>query len=270
MNVAEQLLDLEPAIREISKQGAEFQGRVASLTKSATGSFAADVVTEADYWVQRQLLELFLDRGLHACQLVAEENTPELAPLIARFAPEATEHLFIDPIDGTKRFVEGLPYFSTIVSVREGDRMLYSYCYYPRLDWWIRLVGDECYEISGTVPLEIPAQERTVVYTSGTAEEDFGDWYGELTGWRWSKGDSLHPCGSKLLYLSGSVAGYACSKPNLYDGLMIYHYARIRRHACRAETPGSGARLAMTAWESSPRGLQLAGRYLCLQPSLAS
>ena len=55
----EVLLELEPKILQISNQGAEFQGQVESLRKSETGSFAADVVTKADYWVQNELLRAF-------------------------------------------------------------------------------------------------------------------------------------------------------------------------------------------------------------------
>lgn len=261
----EVLLDLEARIREIAHQGGEFQGQVEALRKSETGSAAADVVTQADYWVQRELLQCFANTPLLGCQLVAEESSAELTPLMDRFAARSEFQLLIDPIDGTKRFVEGLPYFSTIVSLRHQQRCLYTFCYYPKLNWWIRLLGEESWEVSGRIPLSLPVSPRSVVYTAGRPEVDFADWQEQLGDWRWVKGDSLHPCGSKLLYLSGSVAGYASSKPNLYDGLMIYHYAKVRRQSLREQDSRGRASLDLDDWESTNRGALVRGRYLCLQ-----
>ena len=261
------LLNLEPFIRSVAERGGQFQGQVDSQTKSDTGSLAADVVTQADYWVQHELLQQFVNTPLAGCQLVAEESSAQLAPLMERFAPESDYQLLIDPIDGTKRFVEGLPYFSTIVSLRYQNQCLYTFCYYPKLSWWVRLIGEESWEFSGRLPLSIPeSSTKSVVYTSGTPEQDFADWQSELAGWDWLKGDSLHPCGSKLLYLSGSVAGYASSKPNLYDGLMIYHYAKVRRHKLREQNAQGQSPMDLAHCEVTPRGIQVSGRYLCLQP----
>jgi hypothetical protein len=265
----EHLLHSEPTLRAIAEQGGRFQGQVDSLTKSDTGSLAADLVTQADYWVQNELLQHFVTTPLVGCQLVAEESSPELAPLMGRFARESEYQLLIDPIDGTKRFVEGLPYFSTIVSLRRLNQCLYTFCYYPKLHWWIRLLGEDGWEVSGRMPLSIPeSSSQRVVYTSGTPAQDFGDWQGDLPGWDWVKGDSLHPCGSKLLYLTGSVAGYASSKPNLYDGLMIYHYARVRRHRVREQNAQGQSPMDLCCCETTPRGIQVSGRYLCLQPGV--
>ena len=261
----ELLLDLEGSILEIANHGAEFQGRVESLLKSEAGSLAADVVTQADYWVQSELLQCFAATPLLGCQLVAEESSPELAPLMGRFATQSEFQLLIDPIDGTRRFLEGLPYFSTIVSLRHQQRCLYTFCYYPKLNWWIRMMGEESWETSGRIPLSLPSSPRSVVYTAGLPEADFSDWQEQLGDWRWVKGDALHPCGSKLLYLSGSVAGYASSKPNLYDGLMIYHYARVRRQSLREQDSRGRASLDLDDWEVTPRGALVKGRYLCLQ-----
>lgn len=255
------LLELEPAILNISRRGAEFQGRVASLQKTQTGDAAADVVTEADYWVQRELLKLMSDTRLTECQLVAEESSSELAPLQARFAESAAIQLLIDPIDGTQRFVDGTPYFSTIVSLRSGDDFLYTLCFFPRLNWWVRLTGDSGFAQSGAFPVKLEPHPRTVVYTAG-APEDFLDLGQHCPGWNWSKGNRLHPCGSKLLYLAAAVAGYACANPNPYDGLLIYHFARVRRHRVHA------LGLTLDELQPSSRGLRVRGQYLCCQEPL--
>ena len=263
----EVLLKLESAIRSVSDRGGEFQGQVESLTKSDTGSLAADLVTQADYWVQQELLERFVTTPLIGCQLVAEESSSELTPLLDRFATDSEYQLLIDPIDGTKRFVEGLPYFSTIVSLRHRDRCLYTFCYYPKLNWWVRALGEDGWEYSGPVPLSLPeTSASSIVYTSGTPEQDFTDWQAELPDWTWVKGDQVHPCGSKLLYLSGAVAGYASSKPNLYDGLMIYHFAKVRRHKLVEQDAQGHSPMDLSCCETTSRGVQVNGRYLCLRP----
>ena len=258
MSLEASLLELEPEILKVSDRGAEFQGRVGSQQKSHTGDAAADVVTEADYWVQTELLKLLVETPLTRCQLVAEESSPELLPLQSRFAESSAFKLFIDPIDGTQRFVDGTPYFSTIVSLRCGDDCLYTLCYFPRLQWWVRLVGDRGFSQSSPFPVSLQAHPQTVVYTAGSPE-DFVELGSHCPGWNWSKGSKLHSCGSKLLYLGGAVAGYACANPNPYDGLLIYHFAQVRRHRVHA------LGLSLDELSPSPRGLRLNGQYLCCQ-----
>lgn len=257
------LVGLEEEVRKISRQGGEFQGKVESLTKSDTGSPGADLVSQADYWLQEHLLNLFAQTDLRYCQVVAEEASEQMEPLLARFAETSDYQIFLDPLDGTRRFLEGLPYFSTIVSLRHRHQPVYSFCYYPKLDWWIRLYQDHSWEVSGSLPLSLPRRTDCVVYTSGSPSEDFADWQGQASELEWLKGDKIHPCGSKLLYLSGSVAGYASAKPNLYDGLMIYHFAKVRRHRMHTS-------LDLSHWEDGPRGLFHPGRYLCWQPGCGS
>ncbi len=258
MSLQAHLLELEADIMGVSDRGAEFQGRVGSNQKTDTGDAAADVVTAADYWVQLELLKLLVETPLQQCQLVAEESSAELAPVQARFAASSDVCLYIDPIDGTQRFVEGTPYFSTIVSLRRGDSCLYTFCYFPKLKWWVRMVGEQGFSQSGPFPIALEPHPETVVYTAGSAE-DFVELGARLPGYNWSKGSRLHPCGSKLLYLGGAVAGYACANPNPYDGLLIYHFAQVRRHSIH--TLG----LCLDELKPSPRGLRLGGQYLCHQ-----
>lgn len=265
-DVEDCLLDLEATIRAIAEEGAAFQGRVEGVAKTQTGDWNADVVTEADYWVQRRLLEVFAATPLVGCQVVAEESSPELEALCSPFAGESEYQLFLDPIDGTRRFLEGLPYFATIVSLRHRHRPLYTFCYYPKLNWWVRLLGEQGWEFSASVPLALPVEPHQVVFTTGRPETDYADWKDLLPAdWTWANGSSLHPCGSKLLYLSGSVAGYACSKPNLYDGLMIYHYARVRGHRIHENQEDLQTPMDLGVWQRTPRGLHVRGRYLCVQ-----
>ena len=47
--------------------------------------------------------------------------------------PEATRRWFLDPIDGTKAFVRGVPLWGTMVAVVEGDVVLAGAVFYPAL-----------------------------------------------------------------------------------------------------------------------------------------
>jgi len=58
------------------------------------------------------------------------------------------------------------------------------------------------------------------------------------------------------------VAGYACYKPNLYDGTMVYHYAHIRRHRLHTSSD-----FDLASRERDARGLYVPGQYLCYQES---
>lgn len=48
--------------------------------------------------------------------------------------PEARRRWFLDPIDGTKAFVRGVPLWGTMVAVAEGDEVLAGCVFYPMVD----------------------------------------------------------------------------------------------------------------------------------------
>jgi len=48
--------------------------------------------------------------------------------------PEARRRWILDPIDGTKSFVRGVPLWGTLVAVAEGDRVLAGAACFPALD----------------------------------------------------------------------------------------------------------------------------------------
>lgn len=48
--------------------------------------------------------------------------------------PEAHRRWILDPIDGTKTFVRGVPLWGTLVAVAEGDTILAGAAYYPATD----------------------------------------------------------------------------------------------------------------------------------------
>jgi histidinol-phosphatase len=59
---------------------------------------------------------------------------------------DAAYRWIIDPIDGTKSFVSGVPLYSTLLALTDGDRTLVGVVYFPALDEMIyALRGGGCY-----------------------------------------------------------------------------------------------------------------------------
>jgi len=221
----EALRNAESDVIAAGRLAVEMQGRVDAERKTDTGNWMVDVVTEADRAVQRALMEALTARpALRACHLIAEEvDETGVAPLFTGARPL---WLTVDPIDGTRRYVDGKPWYSTIIGLHDADRPLYSFIHYPALGWWIRL--EDTATMSGPPPEVGPVADlsRTVVYTQGRPHRDAPEFAElmEADGWRFSYGEDEAACGSKLLVLSGRAGGYFAGLPNAYDGLFALHY----------------------------------------------
>jgi histidinol phosphatase-like enzyme (inositol monophosphatase family) len=96
--------------------------------------------------------------------------------------PEAPRRWIIDPIDGTKTFVRGVPLWGTLVACCEGESVLAGAAYFPALDemlaaapglgcWWN---GVRCH-VSSVRALN----EATVL----TTDERFGGNSAQRAGW---------------------------------------------------------------------------------------
>lgn len=110
------------------------------------------IVTEADYAAQEALVRRL--RALEAVPVMAEEMRPheqhEIFERGGRF-------WCVDPLDGTKNFSEGIPFFAVSVALMEGARPIFGTVYDP--------IADEAfYAVRGAGawlnhrPLELPAQ----------------------------------------------------------------------------------------------------------------
>lgn len=269
------LRSLEPVFIASGRLARELQGRVDPETKAQSGDHRLDVVTEADRAVQALLLEALVETPLVGCRLLAEETPTEgQDDLRTRFATSSDLVLTLDPIDGTSRFVDGLPFYSTIVGLHDGKRPLYTFMYYPVFDWWVR-VSDLDLEMSGPPPVDPtagnkPSLARTLVYTVGQPDRVVPG----VTAWVRERGgdvcfgESYDASGSKYLYLSGHAGGYFACGPNPYDGLSALHLAMARGCAVLAEGAVAGAPIDFTATEISPRGLYHPGWYAVLPSAL--
>ncbi len=267
----EHLQTHEEVFRAAGDLARELQGHVAGHLKSNTGNLEADLVTDADLAVQRMILKALVNTPLVSCRLLAEESNPELAALKADFSPDSRLVLTLDPIDGTRRYSEGEPYYSVIVGLHDGTRPLYTYLYYPAFRWWIRLVEDQL-DTSGPLPgaEHLPDLSRSIVYTAGHPEQEVPERVAALEqrGYRFDHGEKVAPCGSKFLLLSGQSAGYYSANPNAYDGLLAWHYGLARKlpveSAGRAPDRTFSGPFDLSRIESGRWGAHYPGYYLVL------
>lgn len=97
--------------------------------------------------------------------------------------PEAMRRWIIDPIDGTKAFVRGIPFWGTLVAVMEGETVIAGAAEFPALSesliaapgegcWWN---GSRC-SVSGVNDLS----DATVL----TTDAAFKDQAAKLAGWQ--------------------------------------------------------------------------------------
>jgi histidinol-phosphatase len=97
--------------------------------------------------------------------------------------PDARRRWVLDPIDGTKTFIRGVPLWGTLVGVTEGDEVLAGVAYFPAVGelvaaargggcWWN---GARC-QVSSRATLS----EATVL----TTDERFAGDRDQIAGWR--------------------------------------------------------------------------------------
>lgn len=98
----------------------QFQSQLKVETKS-DGS----PVTEADRAAEALARE-WISRHFPEDGLVGEE--------LGVTRPEAARRWFLDPIDGTKAFIRGVPLWGTMVGVAQGDEVLAGAVFYPALN----------------------------------------------------------------------------------------------------------------------------------------
>ncbi|MDZ7577272.1 MAG: histidinol-phosphatase [Candidatus Nanopelagicales bacterium] len=90
-------------------------------------------VTEADLKAERAIRDLLTDERPHD-SLLGEEFGEE---------HEADRQWIIDPIDGTKNFLRGVPVWCTLIGLRQGDSVVVGVASAPALGrrWWASAGG---------------------------------------------------------------------------------------------------------------------------------
>ncbi len=95
-------------------------------TEIRTKSSSRDMVTEADVASERQLVQMLRERTPSFAIEAEEEVHDEIAdPLTPRW--------FLDPLDGTTNFIQGLPMFAVSIGLFVGNEPQLAVVHLPRL-----------------------------------------------------------------------------------------------------------------------------------------
>jgi histidinol phosphatase-like enzyme (inositol monophosphatase family) len=115
--------------------------------KSALGFFSTELVIEAKVdgspvtiadRTAEQVAREWISTRFPSDGIVGEE--------FGTTTPMGTRRWFIDPIDGTKSFVRGVPLWGTLVAIAEGDTVIAGAAYFPSLDEIIvAAIGEGCW-----------------------------------------------------------------------------------------------------------------------------
>jgi histidinol-phosphatase len=133
----------------------------------------------------------------------------------------------LDPIDGTKNFVRGVPVWATLIGLMDGDDVVVGVVSAPALGrrWWARQGGGAWTSVFGADPRQLSVSRVTTVadasvsYSSFTGDEGWGDRHAGFTGlltdaWRTrAYGDFW----SYMLVAEGAVDIAAEAELQLYD-----------------------------------------------------
>lgn len=131
-------------------------------------------VTEADRAAERAARE-WIERRFSGDGILGEEH--------GAVRPEAARRWLIDPIDGTKSFVRGVPLWGSLVAVTEGERVLAGAAVFPALGEWIAAApGRGCWwnGVRCTVSAVAGLEGATVL----TTDERFAGHPDRGAGWR--------------------------------------------------------------------------------------
>jgi histidinol-phosphatase len=114
------------AVEEVARlAGAEGKRRFRSAGLTVDVKADGSPVTEADREAER-LARAWIEARFPQDGIVGEEW--------GTVRPEARRRWYLDPIDGTKAFVRGVPLWGAMVGVAEGDELVAGCVYYPALD----------------------------------------------------------------------------------------------------------------------------------------
>ncbi len=254
------LTGLEPVFKRAGKMALGLRGNTAVRNKHQTGVPMIDIVTEADLAVQEFILSKMAKTKLVECQLFAEEDTPS----VPKFKGTSGLVLTLDPIDGTAIYTSTGRFFSTIVSLNDKKSPLYTYCYYPALDWARRIAQDQVTDFGKLPSVDVKNNvdlSKTIVFTIRGPKKIDPNVYGALIkeGYTFSKAaDITDESGSCTLLYLNQVAGYYIEGPNPYDGLCALHYGQAKKLKIYSA-------LDLSTFKIGDHGPHYIGWYLILQ-----
>jgi len=212
---------------EAAKLAKSLRSKAIVKNKANSGIGEIDIVTSADLAVQEFILQKLAATSLVNCEVVAEEQT-ESKKL---FSKSADHVLTIDPIDGTKNYANGGRLYSVIVSIHDKKNPLYTFNYYPEIDWGIKIVGKKITYLGlGSVPtVSIPKKVIGWSNYKGTTnpKKTLGQKYEELIqdGYQFmTKQEIGQHMGCVLSFISGLTDGLFLQDVSAVDGLEGLHF----------------------------------------------
>lgn len=256
---------IEPVLLEAGVVAWEMQARAQSLRGKDTGNAAADALTNADLAVQELILEAVLKTPLKAAKSACEEDTA----LVAQLAGEEELWLGIDPINNTKEYQRGGKFWNLIFQIHGPEMPLYTFTYYPVLDWGHILYGN-VHVVRGVAPRldQVGGIERAIVYAIADPPASAPELHSRYAaqGYRFSHKDEVHPdykgLGSPTLLLLGLAGGYYSERPRLCDGFVGQALALAHPEEFELVTVGD---LSPASAVMEPLGLKVPGSYLVLR-----
>lgn len=178
-----------------------FLGRPVAAEQKDDGS----PVTEADRAASRATLEVLQARAPAGDAVISEEAAP---PPGWAAAPR---RWFVDPLDGTREFVAGVPEFVVMVGLVEDDRPTVGCLLDPNTgETWVGVVGEGAWALAGdgaSRPLRVTPRQALV--GAREVRSRFND-SPDLAAWAASAGVSARlPCGSMGLKAARIASGLA-------------------------------------------------------------
>lgn len=193
--------DVEEAIRKAA--AAEIMPRFRQLAAHEVDQKAGphDLVTDAD-----RNAELYLTQALSALlpgSVVVGEEAVHADPASYEALQGDAPVWIVDPVDGTRQFVNGDPGFCTLVALARGGVLYASWTYAPALDRCAVAIRGRGATVDG-VPLRAgsPAPERDLDIATSHPDYTTPEQKRALLGLR-TRGVAPRPCGSAgLEYLA--------------------------------------------------------------------
>jgi fructose-1,6-bisphosphatase/inositol monophosphatase family enzyme len=220
---------LEPIFIGAGKLASRLRDKIEIKTKYGTGIKELDIVTSSDLAVQEFVLQEMIKTDLTKCELVAEEDTPNRD----KFAKSSDLVVTLDPIDGTHNYATGKKLYSVIVTLHDKKIPIYTFAYYPEVDWGFR-ISENKVEFFGNKPdceIIIPNPQKVIGYTnykgSTDPEKTIPDLFEKLTseGYTFRQKENIGRIfGPVLFFITGVTGGIFIENPSAVDGLVCLHY----------------------------------------------
>lgn len=230
MEMIDAIQKFEKDFIEAGKLAIKLRKNAVVSNKFASGIEDIDIVTSADLAVQEFLLKKLANSELKNCELVAEENTPSKK----LFSKHSDIVLTIDPIDGTKSYATGGKFYSVIVTLHDKKNPIYTFDYFPELNWGIKIVNDKC-EIFGRAP-KTPSNVRepkVIAFSNLKGKSDpkivISEIYKSLVaqGYKFKLAKEIsQELDSRMLFILGITDGYFTKQDgSAEDCLTMLHFA---------------------------------------------